>query len=1024
MSLPSLPTITGLQERFNKLVNDTPIGSGVVIKGNIGSAPVTSRSTPQSVQEGPSFSGAVGELAKLILRSGPRIVASRALDTFNMPSLTPQTKPEKFLFGEEPIEAYSKSIALAPKRGQEKFGLPETTSKIISPVVVAGLAALDAMPFGGTRKGIIEALKETKTVLQAASVLKKAGVADDLIEAYAPAFAKATDRKIISEGVDALESVMNKTKSAGKVRPIEDWQPVFHGGSKIKEIDFNESNYSKTFFVSDKPKYASSHGGKGFSLNEMYLNPDAKLIDIKNATPEQINEIKNAIQKEIDKPALYGESFSFHPYTTNDVIEGAIRGKSHFAENPELVKIYKSLGYDGMISYEQIGAKNIGVWSEGIVKTKSELAEIINKNDLVNNADKIKGVNESIDPLLIISSGISDSAKTAKGKISPLLRDLPEDISTKIVAKYGQTVASNIVDIGGPDLAVHALINGNEAEIGRVLNMDNVQLASQKALDLIKEIEPLRRQVDLMQSMERASRAGTAEAVLEKGTGKQAFISAKSTLKGELPHPEIPEFKTKITPEETDTLFNAIRTSDLQPYQKITAGDGLGKLLNDPFFEGKIVTNNEIDLLQQVFGANFGKAVRDLRPTSEKTLEWISNILNVPRAIMSSMDMSAPFRQGLMLMAERPKEFASSFKQMFKYFFNERYFNAAMNDIASSPLASLRNASGLELTDATGKSFFLNNKEEGFMTNLAEKIPGIGVVVKASERAFSGFLNKLRADTFDMVAKEYMAAGMTPGNNPEVFMGLARFVNTATGRGDLPGKLKIATPLLNSVFFSPRFIASRVQMFNPQFYMSLPPPVRKMAVRSFLKLIGTGTAILSIAKLAGGDDVQVEDDPRSSDFGKIRIGNARWDVWGGYQQWVVLASRMISGQSKAASTGQIRDLSENKWPYNNSRLDTAYRFTEGRLAPVPSLVFDLMRGQTAIGEPITISGEAMNKLVPLYIQDITETIKEDNAKLTVGVGIPSFFGVGTQVFQDNSPARSGFPKLPQLPKLPKLPKIR
>jgi hypothetical protein len=310
------------------------------------------------------------------------------------------------------------------------------------------------------------------------------------------------------------------------------------------------------------------------------------------------------------------------------------------------------------------------------------------------------------------------------------------------------------------------------------------------------------------------------------------------------------------------------------------------------------------------------------------------------------------------------------------------------------------------------------------MTNLAEKIPGIGVVVKASERAFSGFLNKLRADTFDMVAKEYMAAGMTPGNNPEVFMGLARFVNTATGRGDLPGKLKIATPLLNSVFFSPRFIASRVQMFNPQFYMSLPPPVRKMAVRSFLKLIGTGTAILSIAKLAGGDDVQVEDDPRSSDFGKIRIGNARWDVWGGYQQWVVLASRMISGQSKAASTGQIRDLSENKWPYNNSRLDTAYRFTEGRLAPVPSLVFDLMRGQTAIGEPITISGEAMNKLVPLYIQDITETIKEDNAKLTVGVGIPSFFGVGTQVFQDNSPARSGFPKLPQLPKLPKLPTIR
>ena len=35
--------------------------------------------------------------------------------------------------------------------------------------------------------------------------------------------------------------------------------------------------------------------------------------------------------------------------------------------------------------------------------------------------------------------------------------------------------------------------------------------------------------------------------------------------------------------------------------------------------------------------------------------------------------------------------------------------------------------------------------------------------------------------------------------------------------------------------------------------------------------------VLALASLAGAD---VEKDPRSSDFGKIKDGNTRWDIWG------------------------------------------------------------------------------------------------------------------------------------------------
>src|SRR5690606_16281417 len=126
---------------------------------------------------------------------------------------------------------------------------------------------------------------------------------------------------------------------------------------------------------------------------------------------------------------------------------------------------------------------------------------------------------------------------------------------------------------------------------------------------------------------------------------------------------------------------------------------------------------------------------------------------------------------------------------------------------------------------------------------------------------------------------EYMSAGITPKTAPEEFKGLADFVNTATGRTQIKSKtLKSAQPLLNAIFFSPRFLASRAQMLNPAWYMRLPPQSRKRAAKSMLKLAGTGLALASLAKLGGAD---VETDPRSSDFMKIRIGDTRYDIWGG-----------------------------------------------------------------------------------------------------------------------------------------------
>jgi hypothetical protein len=89
----------------------------------------------------------------------------------------------------------------------------------------------------------------------------------------------------------------------------------------------------------------------------------------------------------------------------------------------------------------------------------------------------------------------------------------------------------------------------------------------------------------------------------------------------------------------------------------------------------------------------------------------------------------------------------------------------------------------LALTDVDAD---MSHHEERFLSNLATQIPVFGHVVKGSERAYVGFLNKLRADTFDTLIKNARDAGH-PLDDKARQSDIAEYINTATGRGDLNG---------------------------------------------------------------------------------------------------------------------------------------------------------------------------------------------------------------------------------------------
>jgi hypothetical protein len=301
--------------------------------------------------------------------------------------------------------------------------------------------------------------------------------------------------------------------------------------------------------------------------------------------------------------------------------------------------------------------------------------------------------------------------------------------------------------------------------------------------------------------------------------------------------------------------------------------------------------------------------------------------------------------------------------------------------------------SGLYISNPNKISEGLSGREESFMSNLAERIPLWGKLVQASTRAYVGYLNKLRVDVFTQLAVRFEKEGLaTPAN----LKSLASYVNNATGRGDL-GMFNQSSAALNNIFFSPRLIASRFNMLNPVWYAKQTPPVRKEALLNMAKFIGTGATILGLAKASGAS---VEVDPRSTDFGKIRIGNTRWDIWGGFQQWVRVFSQLAAGSKKTAK-GDIVPLNKDKYPFT-TRLDVTGTFLRGKLAPVPSLIFELMEGQKMFGGDLTLTGEIAENTIPLYLQDMDDALKEFGPEAIFTTGFPAFFGVGVQTYEEKS----------------------
>jgi len=505
----------------------------------------------------------------------------------------------------------------------------------------------------------------------------------------------------------------------------------------------------------------------------------------------------------------------------------------------------------------------------------------------------------------------------------------------------------------------------------------------------IKEAFPIRRGQETLYHAEMQKRtAGVVEA--GKIPGEVGFYAKLGELKGPLPKVEFESIRGKISQENIDGLFNMIQSHpELSTLDKVSAGEGLAKLFGE--FGGGIPQPKQLMFLEKVFGSEFVKTVSNKTPLFKQWKSIGLDIANIPRAYMASFDLSFGLRQGVVMAATHPAIFWKNFPKQFKWFASEKAFNSSNAEIASRPTFDLMNESKLSLTNM-GKS--MAGREEPFQSPLAEKVPIAGQVVKASNRAYSGFANRLRADVFDYLVKRAETAGRDPYKDTKLAKDIATVVNTGTGRGSL-GKFERAGPALNAFFFSPKLMASRLQMLNAFYYGKLDKFARVEALKQLASTAGAGITIMGLAKKAGAE---VGTDWRSADFGKIKIGNTRFDIGGGFLQYFRTFGQLWTGQVVSSTTGKVSTLGEGYKP--RTRLDILLSAIEYKTAPVASFAISLLKGQESFGGEFKLGSEIANRFIPMVIQDMVDVYKDDPSILPLSaLGI---FGVGLQTYSPSS----------------------
>ncbi len=528
-------------------------------------------------------------------------------------------------------------------------------------------------------------------------------------------------------------------------------------------------------------------------------------------------------------------------------------------------------------------------------------------------------------------------------------------------------------------------------------------------------IKNLRTQQEAIYKAGRGQKVATAKELSTGLVGEEGLIAKKQGLYGAMEKVRYAGISDKIGVPEANALYKRLYTKiEQDPDLDFFSGLNLQDALHTVVYGGRVLQPAEIMSLENRYGKQFADAIKEnIQSEIPKLTKWqeAGQVLGVPRAWLASGDISGGGRQGIAALATHPS-LGKNLPDQIKFLKNEKNFLASQSEIAARPNFGRAQQSKLAILDPS--SINPNITEEKFVSHLSEKVPGIGRMVHASNRAYTGVLNRIRMDYFDHLIDKAGRAGLDI-DNPELLNGISKVINNSTGRGDFGKFLEQHGGALSAVFFAPRLMASRINMFNPAYYMSLPKFARHEAYRQAASMGSYALSVLTLAKLAGAE---VSLDPTNSDFGKIKVGDTRLDILGGHQQYIRLGASLAMGKITSSQTGKATEFGGGFGKPN--AYDVTMNFLTNKENPILNLLTTVAKGKDISGAELgftnedakgiskyagggTYAQQVMQRFIPLAWQDIGDLFTHPksaggNVLGKLGAGAATLVGVGAQTY--------------------------
>jgi hypothetical protein len=274
-----------------------------------------------------------------------------------------------------------------------------------------------------------------------------------------------------------------------------------------------------------------------------------------------------------------------------------------------------------------------------------------------------------------------------------------------------------------------------------------------------------------------------------------------------------------------------------------------------------------------------------------------------------------------------------------------------------------------------------NFREEAYGSRLIERVPGIGPLVSASDRAYTTVIEPIRIGGYKKLVKY--------ARNAEEKRLIVDFMQILTGRAGRGVTKDIVVSKPGTLaLWAASFGASRIQLTPPAMLLRLvtmkaPARLKGALLYEYAKPMATLVGIgYGVAKLTGGDLVT---DEESGDFGLVVLPNGdKIDIWSGQKQ----AARLLLDMKDPGRKDEFFDKDQDI-------VDRTGQFFENKMNPVLRSVLGLAVRKDAIGQPFGTK-EAIISGTPLSVRQTVEDVRggrlAENQTLFYLAALGNFFG--------------------------------